>query len=330
VKAIVYQRYGTPDVLELKDVAKPVPKDHEVLIRVRATTVTSGDARLRALHVPRGFGLISRLVFGVFRPRQGVLGSELAGIVESVGKDVTQFKTGDEVFGFSGASMGCHAEYKCVPQDGAMALKPPGLSFEQAAALSFGGTTALQFLTRGKIRAGDRVLINGASGAVGSAAVQLAKHFGAHVTGVCSTTNVELVKSLGADAVIDYTREDFTTRDDTYDLIMDTVGTAPFARSGNRLKQEGRLLLVLGDLPAMLHAPWVAMTSKRRVIAGPASERAEDLRLLAELAETGHFKPVIDRCYAFEQIADAHRLVDSGHKKGNVAITLHAAHRPAG
>jgi NADPH:quinone reductase-like Zn-dependent oxidoreductase len=322
VKAIVYQRYGSPDVLELKEVAKPVPKDDEVLIRVHATTVTSGDSRVRALDVPTGFGLISRLVFGVLTPRQPILGTELAGVIESVGKDVTRFRPGDEVFAFAGASMGCHAEYKCMPEGGAVALKPANLSFEEAAALSFGGATALEFLRKGKIQAGDSVLINGASGGVGTAAVQLAKHFGADVTGVCSTANLDLVKSIGADKVIDYTQEDFTENGATYDIIVDTVGTAPFSRCRNSLKQEGRLLLVLGDLPAMLHAPWVAMTSKKRVIAGPAAERAEDLRLLARLAEAGHLKPVIDRRYPFEQIAEAHRLVDSGRKKGNVVITL--------
>jgi NADPH:quinone reductase-like Zn-dependent oxidoreductase len=322
VKAIVYQRYGSPDVLELKEVAKPVPKDDEVLIRVHATTVTSGDSRVRALDVPTGFGLISRLVFGVLTPRQPILGTELAGVIESVGKDVTRFRPGDEVFAFAGASMGCHAEYKCMPEGGAVALKPANLSFEEAAALSFGGATALEFLRKGKIQAGDSVLINGASGGVGTAAVQLAKHFGADVTGVCSTANLDLVKSIGADKVIDYTQEDFTENGATYDIIVDTVGTAPFSRCRNSLKQEGRLLLVLGDLPAMLHAPWVAMTSKKRVIAGPAAERAEDLRLLAQLAEAGHLKPVIDRRYPFEQIAEAHRLVDSGRKKGNVVITL--------
>ena len=322
MKAIVYERYGPPDVLELKEVEKPTPKDNEVLIKTHATTVTSGDWRVRSLDVPAGFGLISRLVFGVSGPRQPILGTELAGEVESVGKDVRNFKVGDQVFAFSGAGMGCYAEYKCIPEDGAVALKPPNLTYDEAAAISFGGTTALDFFRRGKLQSGERVLVNGASGGVGTAAVQLAKHFGADVTGVCSTANVELVISLGANHVIDYTKEDFTKNGETYDVIVDTVGTAQFSRSKSSLKERGRLLLVLGGLPDMLQIPWVSMTSSKKIIAGPATERAEDLRFLAELAQAGAFKPVIDRRYPFEQIAEAHRYVDTGHKKGNVVITL--------
>ncbi|MCL4706334.1 NAD(P)-dependent alcohol dehydrogenase [bacterium] len=322
MKAIVYERYGPPEVLELKEVAKPTPKDNEVLIKTYATTVTTGDWRVRSLNVPVGFGLISRLVFGVLRPRQPILGTELAGEIESVGKDVSRFKVGDQVFAFSGAGMGCHAEYKCMPEDGAVALKPANLTHDEAAAISFGGTTALNFFRRGKLQSGEKVLVNGASGGVGTAAVQLAKHFGADVTGVCSTANVELVRSLGANHVIDYTKEDFTRNGETYDVIVDIAGTAPFSRSKGSLKERGRLLLVLGGLPDMLQIPWISMTSSKRVIAGPAAERAEDLRFLAKLAETGEFKPVIGRRYPFEQIAEAHRYVDTGHKKGNVVITL--------
>ncbi|WP_367025851.1 NAD(P)-dependent alcohol dehydrogenase [Methylococcus sp. ANG] len=322
MKAIVYERYGPPEVLQLKEVEKPTPKNNEVLIKTHATTVTSGDWRVRSLNVPAGFGLIMRLVFGVSRPRQPVLGTELAGVVESVGKDVSKFKVGDLVFAFSDASMGCHAEYKCMPEDGAVALKPPNLTYDEAAALSFGGTTALDFLRRGKLKSGERVLVNGASGAVGTAAVQLAKHFGAIVTGVCSTANVELVISLGASHVIDYTQENFTQNGETYDVIVDTVGTAPFSCSKASLREGGRLLMVLAGLPDMLQAPWVSMTSSKKVIAGPAAVRVEDLRFLAGLAEAGEFKPVIDRRYPFEQIAEAHRYVDTGRKKGNVVITL--------
>ena len=322
MKAIVYERYGPPEVLQLKEVEKPTPKDNEVLIKIRATTVTSGDWRVRSLNVPAGFGLIMRLVFGISKPKQPILGSELAGVIESVGKDVRKFKVRDQVFAFSDASMGCHAEYKCMPQDGAVVLKPPSLSYDEAAALSFGGTTALDFLRRGKLQSGEKVLINGASGGVGTAAVQLAKHFGADVTGVCSTANMELVRSLGASHVIDYTKEDFTQNGETYDVIVDTVGTAPFSRSKDSLKAGGRLLMVLAGLPDMLQIPWVSMTSSKKVIAGPAAVRAEDLRFLAGLAEAGEFKPVIDQRYPFEQIAEAHRYVDTGRKKGNVVITL--------
>lgn len=326
MKAIVYGRYGPPEVLQLKEVEKPTPKNNEVLIKTHATTVTSGDWRVRSLNVPAGFGLIMRLVFGISRPKQPILGSELAGVIESVGKDVSKFKVGDPVFAFSDAAMGCHAEYKCMAEDGAVMPKPASLTFEEAAALSFGGTTALDFLRRGKLQGGESVLVNGASGAVGTAAVQLAKHFGATVTGVCSTANVDLVRSLGASHVIDYTQEDFTRNGETYDVIVDTVGTAPFSRSKASLKEGGRLLMIVAGLPDMLQALWVSMTSSRQVIAGPVTVRVEDLRFLAELAEEGEFKPVIDRCYPFERIAEAHRYVDTGRKKGNVVITLeHAA-----
>ncbi len=322
MKAVVYERYGPPEVLQLKELEKPTPKDNEVLIKIHATTVTSGDWRVRSLNVPAGFGLIMRLVFGISKPKQPILGSELAGVVESIGKDVKNFKIGDQVFAFSDASMGCYAEYKCMPQDSAVVLKPPSLSYDEAAALSFGGTTALDFLRKGKIQSGERILVNGASGGVGTAVVQLAKHFGADVTGVCSTANMELVRSLGASHVIDYTKEDFTQNGATYDVIVDTVGAAPFSRSKDSQKTGGRLLMVVAGLPDMLQIPWVSMTSNKKVIAGPAAARAEDLRFLAGLAEAGEFKPVIDRRYPFEQIVEAHRYVDTGRKKGNVVITL--------
>jgi len=322
MKAIVYQRYGPPDVLQLKEVAKPTPRDNEVLIRTHATTVTAGDCRVRSLRMPVGFGLISRLFLGVSKPRQPILGSELAGKVESVGKDVNKFKVGDEVFAFTGARLGCHVEYKCLPEHGAVAMKPTNLTFDEAAAMSSGGTTALAFLRRAKIQSGEKVAVIGASGGVGTAAVQLAKHFGADVTAVCSTANVELVRSLGANHVIDYTKEDFKKGGETYDIIVDTAGTAPFSRSKALLRERGRLLLVLSGLPDILGVPWVSMTSSKIVIAGPAAWRAEDLHFLAKLAEAGEFKPVIDRRYPFEQIVEAHRYVDAGHKKGNVIITL--------
>ena len=322
MRAIVYERYGPPEVLQLREVEKPTPKNTEVLIRVHATTVTSGDWRVRSLTVPIGFGFISRLVLGVFRPRQPILGTELAGEIDSVGKQVKNFRVGDQVFAFSDAAMGCHAEYKCMPENGAVALKPTNLTYDEAAALSFGGTTALDFFRRGRLQRGERVLVNGASGAVGTAAIQLARHFGADVTGVCSTANVGLVMSLGASHVIDYTEEDFTQNGETYDVILDTVGTAPFSRCKASLKEGGRLLMVLAGLPEMLRVPWASMTSRKKVIAGPAAGRPEDLRFLAGLAEGGEYKPVIDRRYPFEQIVEAHRYVDAGRKKGNVIITM--------
>ena len=320
MKAIVYERYGPPDVLELRDIDKPTPKGNEVLIKIHATTVTSGDWRVRSLTMPVGFGLIARLVLGVSRPRKHILGTELAGEIESVGKEVRKFKAGDQVFAFPGAAMGCYAEYRCMPEDGPVARKPPNLTYDEAAALSFGGTTALDFFRRGKLQSGETVLVNGASGGVGTAAVQLARHFGAEVTGVCSAANMELVRSLGATHVIDYTKVDFTRNGETYDIIVDTVGTAPFSRCKDSLKKGGRLLLVVGALPAILQIPWVSMTSSKKIIGGPA--RTEDLPFLAKLAEAGEFRPVIDRRYPFEQIVEAHRYLDTGRKKGNVIITL--------
>lgn len=322
MRAAVYERYGPPDVLALRDVPKPTPKDHEVLIRTFATTVSSGDWRARSLTMPRGFGFAGRLVFGVSRPRQPILGTELAGEVESVGSSVKKFSAGDAVFAFSGAAMGCHAEYKCMAEDGAVALKPANLTYAEAAALSFGGTTALSFLTRGKVRAGERVLVNGASGAVGSAAVQLARHLGAHVTAVCGAANAEFVQLLGAERVMDYRSEDFTAVGERYDVIVDTAGTAPFARSRRALTERGRLLLVLCGAPDLLRIPWVSLTTGRRVVAGPAPVRAEDLRFLAGLAEAGEFKPFIDRQYPLDRIAEAHGYVETGRKRGSVVITV--------
>jgi NADPH:quinone reductase-like Zn-dependent oxidoreductase len=322
MKAVICGKYGPPEVLRLREVDKPSPKSHEILIKIHATTVTSGDARVRGLNMPLGFGLIAPLIFGISKPRQPILGAELAGEIESIGSRATRFKPGDRVFAFSGMRMGCYAEYNCFPEDGAVALMPPCLTYEQAAALPFGGTTALDFFRRGELRRGESVLINGASGSVGTAAVQLARHIGAEVSAVCSGANTDLVRSLGATQVIDYTREDFTRNGQVYDVIVDTVGTAPYSRCKNLLKENGRLLLVLAGLPAMLSAPWISLTSRRKIIAGPVAERAEDLQLLAQLAQCGEFKPVIDRRYALEQIVEAHRYVVSGRKKGNVVITL--------
>ena len=322
MKVCVYEQYGPPEVLQLKEVEKPTPKDNEILIKTHAATVTSADRRVRSLDVPAGFGLIMRLVFGISRPKQPILGTELAGVIESVGKDVRKFTAGDRVLAFSDAAMGCYAEYKCMPEDGAVVRMPSNLSFEEAAAISFGGTTALHFLRKAKLQRGEKVLIIGASGGVGTAAIQLAKHFGAEVTGVCSTANVDLVRSLGADHVIDYTKEDFTQSGETYDVIIDTAGTAPYPRSKGSLKEGGRLLLVLAGLPEMLSAPWLSMTSSKKIVAGPASGGAEELRFLASLAEEGQFRPVIDRRYPFDQIVEAHRYVDTGRKKGNVVITF--------
>lgn len=325
MRAVVYEEYGAPEVLHVTELPKPVPKDDEILIRTEVTTVTSADLRARGLKFPAGMGFMGRLVFGLTKPRQQVLGTEIAGVVEAVGKAVTAFKVGDRVFAYEGASMGCYVEYRCLRASGPVALIPEGLSFAEAAALSFGGVTALHFFRIGGLKRGEKVLVNGASGGVGTAAVQLAKHLGAEVTGVCSGANVAMVKSLGADHVIDYTQADFTSSRERYDVIVDTVGTAPYGRIKGSLRESGRLLLVMAGLGEMLRAPFVSMRGRHKAIAGLPVVKAEDLRLLASLAEAGEFRPVIDRTYPLEQMAEAHRYVDTGRKRGNVVITLGAS-----
>ena len=322
MKVYVCERYGAPEVLTLQERPQPVPQDKEVLIKVHATTVNSGDCRIRALNAPYGFRFMMRLVLGFRKPRQPVLGTELAGEVVAVGKAVQRFAVGDRVLAFTSMAMGCHAEYRCLPEDGKLMPIPAGLSDAEAASLCFGGLTALSFLRRGRLQPGERILINGAAGTVGSALVQLARHQGAEVTAVCSTTNVEQMYALGAAQVIDYTREDFTQRGERWDVIADTVGNAPYRRSKSVLNDGGRLLLVLASLPDMLPAPWVALTTRHRIIAGPVSDCVADLHILVELAQAGVYRPEIDRCYPFEQMIDAHRYVDGGHKRGSVVIEL--------
>ncbi|MBZ5713819.1 NAD(P)-dependent alcohol dehydrogenase [Nannocystis pusilla] len=321
MRAAIQTSFGAPSVLELREVSAPACGDDEVLVRVRASTVSVGDARVRAMRVPRGFGWISRLVFGWSRPRRPILGVDVAGTIEAVGAKVQGFAPGDEVFALNG-KMGGHAELCAISTKGAVAHKPRSLSHEQAAALTFGGTTALDFLRRAKLARGERVLVNGASGAVGTAAVQLAKHRGAHVTGVCSGGNLELVRSLGADEVIDYRERDFAAASERYDVILDAVGNAPYARCERVLSERGRLLLVVAGLPEMLSALWINATTRRRVIAGPAAVHGEDVRTLAALAESGALRPVIERTFSLEQIRDAHALVDAGHKRGAVVVRV--------
>lgn len=322
MKAYVYRRYGGPEVVELADVPKPVPRDSEVLVKILATTVNSGDWRVRTLNVPKGFGLVVRLALGITRPRQPIMGTEFAGIVEAVGKKVTKFGPGDEVIGFPGAKMGAHAQYRVLAEDGPIARKPPRLSFEEAASLCFGGTTALHFIRKAGIKGGDKVLVIGASGAVGTAMVQLARHFGAEVTGVTSTANLELVTALGADGVIDYTGEDFTRNGKVHDVIVDTVGATSFQRCRHSLKDGGRYVAVAGGLPEILASLRKPSADGKRVIAGPAEERPEDVRLLAELAEAGSLKPVVDRRYGFDQMVEAHAYVETGRKRGSVVVSV--------
>ena len=326
MRAAVCTAYGGPDVVRVLDVPAPVAKPDEVLIRVHATTVASGDARVRGARFPAGFGLLARLFLGLTRPRQPILGTELAGIVEAVGASVKRYRPGDAVFAFSGIGMGCHAELKAMPEDGAIAPLPAGFTFEEAAAISFGGTTALYFLRDvGKVQRRERVLVNGASGSVGSAAVQLARHFGAHVTGVCSAANADLVRSLGADDVIDYTRADFATSGARWDIILDAVGNAPFARARQALNEKGRLLSIVGRLGDLLKAPLQSMTSGLKVAGGSAPERAEDIAELARLCAAGVFRPVIDSRYPLDRIAEAHARADSERKVGSVVVTLRDA-----
>lgn len=321
MKAIVYERYGPPEVLKPADIEKPVQKDNEVLVRICATTVNAADRRIRSFDVPSYAWLPGRLYFGLSGPRRKILGCEFAGEIEAAGRDVSRFKPGDQVLGMTDAGFGAYAEYKAV-RTRALVRKPRNLSFAESAAIPFGGITALVFFRKGKIRRGDKVLINGASGGVGTAAVQLARHFGAQVTGVCSTANLDLVRSIGADHVIDYTREDFTKNGERYHIIMDTVGTAPWTRCRGSLADGGRLLLVFSRGGDLLRIPWMTLTGRQRIYAGAAPVRTEDLEFLVELAEAGEFRPVIDRIYSFEEMAEAHRYVDQGHKKGNVVVTV--------
>ncbi len=320
MKAAVFTKYGSPDVLKLKEVEKPIPSDNEVLIKIYATTVTSGDCRMR-----KADPFAVRFINGLTRPKKiTVLGNELAGEIEAVGKNVKMFSTGDQVFGQAGLSLGANAEYICLPEEGTLAIKPANLTYEQASVIPFGGNTALHFLRKGNITIGQKVLIYGASGSLGTAAIQLAKYFGAEVTGVCSTANVELVKSLGADKVIDYTKEDFTKSGLFYDIIFDTTGKSPFSGCVRSLKQRGIYLRAVHmTLSPFVQGLWTSITSSKKVIGGVATERKENLVFLKELIEAGKIEPVIDRHYSLEQIAEAHRYVDQGHKKGNVVITVH-------
>ncbi|MDP2126754.1 MAG: NAD(P)-dependent alcohol dehydrogenase [Pseudohongiella sp.] len=319
MKAVAWTKYGKPeDALKIIDAEKPVPKKNEVLIKVYSSTVTAGDVRLRASRVPTGFWLLTRLVFGLFKPRKTIPGMEFSGEVEAIGKEVSLFNIGDGVYGTSGVHLGAHAEYLCLPEKAAFIRKPDQISHNDAVASIFGGLTAIHFLKeKAKLGAGQNILINGASGAVGTAAIQLAKYLGAEVTGVCSTGNIEFIKSLGADKTVDYIRENIESSEEVYDFVLDTVGNIPLVRSKSLLKKHGKLISINDGLLENLSAVF----NKKR-IRGVAGESKEYLEFLKALVSNGDLKPAIDRVYPLKQIVDAHKYVDEGRKKGNVVISV--------
>lgn len=318
----MYTKYGPPDVLQLKEVKKPAPKENEILIRVKATTVSVADIRARSFTVPLAFWLPARISLGFKQPKKEILGMELAGDVESVGKNVKKFKGGDQIFAASLKGFGAYAEYICLPEDGPVSIKPSSITYEEAAALPIGARTALHFLRKANIQKDQKVLVYGASGSVGSYAVQIAKYFGAQVTGVCSTANLEWVRSLGADEVIDYTKEDFSSKGESYDVIFETVGKSSFSACVKSLKKDGTYMNVTILLPGV-RMLWTKFTSKRKfILAQNSPETSEALNFLKELVEKGKLKVIIDRHYLFEEIVEAHRYVEKGHKKGNVVINL--------
>jgi NADPH:quinone reductase-like Zn-dependent oxidoreductase len=331
MKAVVYHTYGSPEVLKLEEIEKPIPKDNEILIRVHATPVNYGDITARnfrylplsKFNMPLLLWLPTRIMFGFTKPRKKILGSDFAGKIETVGKDVKRFREGDQVFGYRGINFGANAEYLCMPEDGCVAIKPVNMTYEQAATVPFGAVTAFNLLRKVKIQPGQKVLINGASGAIGSHALQLAKHhFKAEVTGVCSTPRLEYVKSLGADKLIDYTEEDFARSGETYDLIFDILGKSSFSRCRESLKQHGFCLLASFKTKQLIQMLCTKIKGSKKVICALSSEKTEDLIFIKELVEAGKIKSIIDRCYRLEETAEAHRYVEQGLKKGHVVITL--------
>lgn len=333
MKAVIWTRYGPPDVLQLQEVAKPIPKDDEVLIKVHATTVTAGDCELRSLKLPLYFALPLRAYAGLSRPeRIRIMGQELAGEVEAVGTSVTAFRPGDQVFGTTGFGMGAYAEYACLPAGaaelaGTLAIMPATMTYEQAAAVALGGLEALHFLRQAQIQPGQQVLINGAGGSIGVMAVQLAKHDGAEVTAVDSAPKLAMLRALGADHVVDYQQEDFTRRGQTYDVIFDVAGKSLFSASLRSLKPNGRYLLANPGLAERIRASWRSSPNGKRVVIGAASHKTEDLVFLAGLIEAGKIKAVIDRRYPLAQTAEAHRYVETGRKEGSVVITMDHTNR---
>ncbi|MDX1688389.1 MAG: NAD(P)-dependent alcohol dehydrogenase [Candidatus Promineifilaceae bacterium] len=330
MKAVVYTEYGPPDVLHLAEVGKPVPERDEILVRNYATSINYGDITARnfrsispgEFNMPFLFWILGRISFGLTRPRTNILGSEFAGEVESVGEDVTRFSEGDEVFGYLAQTMGANAEYVCVSEDGDVAIKPANVSYEEAAVIPYGAITALNLLRKVDVRSGQKVLVNGASGGIGSAAVQLLKYEGANVTGVCSTPRMAFVKSLGADKVIDYTREGFTEADERYDLVFDILGKSSFSRCKSVLKEDGRYLLASFKMTQLLQMLWTSRRGGKKVICALAPATCGDLPYIRELVEAGDFRAAIDKTFPLEQAAEAHRYVEKGLNKGHVALTV--------
>ncbi|MCA9381024.1 NAD(P)-dependent alcohol dehydrogenase [Candidatus Dojkabacteria bacterium] len=326
MKAVACPNYGPPEVLQIKEIKKPIPKKNEVLVKIKNTSVNSGDCRVRGANFPPGFDIPARLILGIFKPRQKILGSTFSGVIESVGDEVTTLKKGDEVFGMSGVKMGAYAEYITIKEKSAISIKPKNLSFEEAAAMLFGGSTAIYFLKDlADIKEGQTVLINGASGAVGTAAIQIAKNLGAHVIGVCSTANVELVKSLGADEVIDYKKEDIFNLNNKYDVVVETVGNISIKKGKYLLKENGKLVLVVSSFADLLRASLLkhSVDGKRiQVLQGTALEKKDYLTYLIELFNQNKFKVIIDKTFSLDEMAEAHKYVETGHKAGNVVINV--------
>lgn len=322
MKAIVYTKYGPPEVLHFKEVEKPIPKENEILVKVKATTVTVADIRARSFTVPTLLWIPARLTLGFRKPKKEILGTELAGEVESVGKNVKKFKVGDQVFAASLSGFGAYAEYKCLPEDGPVSIKPTNITYEEAAAIPIGARTALNFLRKANVQSGQKVLVYGASGSVGSYAVQLAKYFGAHVTGVCSTANLELVESLGADKLIDYTAEDLSLVNETYDIIFEAVNKSSFSDCAKLLKKGGTYINVTEPLPNFQMLRNGLASKKKLLLSRNSPETSEALDFLKELVESEELKVVIDRRYEFEEVVEAHRYVEKGHKRGNVILNI--------
>lgn len=323
MKAVVYENYGGPEVLNLVEIPTPKPRKNEILVRTMAASATTADWRLRSLSMPYGFKFIARLIFGLNKPRQKILGTELSGIVVGLGESVSKFEIGDKVIAQVGAEMGAYAEYCCLNENKVIVKKPDCLSFEEAATVSFGFTTAWSYLVvKGKVQSGQSVLIHGGSGSVGTAAIQVAKYFGARVTAVSRAQNSGLVRSLGADFFIDYTSSDFTKNGIQYDIILDSFGSLNFAKIKNSLSPNGKFIIVSGDLPQLLAAPFVNLSHRKKIIAAPASESLRTLQTITNLFVENKFVPVIDQVFSMDDIRKAHAYVEKRHRKGNVAISI--------